>query len=1218
MESSFLQLENSLKNDEIKFRNSRINDIIKLYSFIQVSDDSNYEMKQEIYQNMKDSKTIMINYYYEKEKEDSNDRYFIIGFERTIISIKQTCSNFIQILLSKNPEPKICFLRDTKNFFHVEIPYKEIVPDSFFMNEICSFSHQLISEKNYELFQNIFSCVTGYLIQKAYHKINANRIDFFVTNSETKKYDIKEFINLRQIDASFSSKVELYYHFESEQLFAIKTYFPFNEKLLEREIGVYNDISHPLIPKYYGIIEGINQTSIIIEYINGQTLQNIKDIKLNEEQKIMAIFDLLCIFLYLHEKNYVYRDLKPNNVIVDENNQIVLIDFGGMINIKEQNEEDNCFTKSFNDKYAAPENIHEEGIPSFKSDIYSLGKMIYFILMEDLPNNENENFNIYQEIFIKKWKIHQNCLHYNPDLRPSIHELIKNFLIVLFNENHFDSSIIEKINQKYHCYSLKYEMKSLQEQLYYIHLILAKHFTLIDMSKAIYYFTLANGQNDPQTLFIFGTMYFEGKYVQRDIQKAMNYYILAADKNHVQSQIIVGLYYFENVYVKRNMNKVIHYFTLAANQNDQEAQYYLGLIYFEGTYVQQNVDKAIYYFELASNQNNIEAQFNLGFIYEDDKYCRADINKAIYYYSLAANQNHPKAQLNLGIIYFEGKFVQPDINKAIYLFELASKQNISEAQLRLGLIYSKGENVDKDINKAIYYFELASRQDVPEAFLNLALIYAKGEQVEQDMKKFLHYLTLASKLNNSEVYFTIGLIYAEGTYVQQDMNKAIHYFELAANQKHPQALFNLGLFYFKGQYVQQDISRAIHYYTESAKQNYANAQYNLAILYSEGRYVQKDSTKAIHYYSLAADQNMPEAQLNLGIIYEEGKYVPRNIKKAIHYYSLAANQNIPEAQFILGNIYFEGKDVLRDINRAIFYYTLSGDQNHSEALFNLGCIYYVGKFVSRDLDKAKKYFTRASYQNHPKAMYAIGMMHFSDITNTEYIREGIKYLTKSCFNGFKQACFSVGFLFHEGKYMKKNIQRSIHFYKEASSFNNQFAKNNLGIIYKNGFNDEIKQNLGLACAYFEEAIKQKNDKLSKYNLAHIYLYNEITDHSIDKSIDLLIQSSLEGFNQSLILLCISLIKKYGYNFDAFAKRLDNDSLSLKIIRLIELKRLNNEKNYEQLFKQYRHVDFLYNIIQEYVLSSKISEDNPIENIQNNSKIIDISEMFYEGFGFGRI
>ena len=104
----------------------------------------------------------------------------------------------------------------------------------------------------------------------------------------------------------------------------------------------------------------------------------------------------------------------------------------------------------------------------------------------------------------------------------------------------------------------------------------------------------------------------------------------------------------------------------------------------------------------------------------------------------------------------------------------------------------------------------------------------------------------------------------------------------------------------------------------------------------------------------------------------------------------------------------------------------------------------------------------------------------------------------------------MGYLLHEGKYLEKNMIKAIKYYKNASSFNNEYSKNNLGIIYKYGFGEEIKPNLGLANEYFKEAINQKKDKIAMYNLAHMYLYNDHIKEEFDP-IELLIRSSNEGF-----------------------------------------------------------------------------------------------------------
>ena len=67
--------------------------------------------------------------------------------------------------------------------------------------------------------------------------------------------------------------------------------------------------------------------------------------------------------------------------------------------------------------------------------------------------------------------------------------------------------------------------------------------------------------------------------------------------------------------------------------------------------------------------------------------------------------------------------------------------------------------------------------------------------------------------------------------------------------------------------------------------------------------------------------------------------------------------------------------------------------------------------------------------------------------------------------------------------------------------------------------------------YLIEAIRKSNDKVAMYNLAHIYIYDEKTEEFIDKSIELLINSIINNFYPSEKLLCLLLIKKYGFDIE---------------------------------------------------------------------------------------
>lgn len=92
-----------------------------------------------------------------------------------------------------------------------------------------------------------------------------------------------------------------------------------SEILKKREIHNYAIFSHPFLPRFYGTTEN---ESIIIDCIYRLTLKEIKKKKKMHHdlfEKVIIIFEIIFTIQYFHSKGFVYRDLKPDNVIDDHN-----------------------------------------------------------------------------------------------------------------------------------------------------------------------------------------------------------------------------------------------------------------------------------------------------------------------------------------------------------------------------------------------------------------------------------------------------------------------------------------------------------------------------------------------------------------------------------------------------------------------------------------------------------------------------------------------------------------------------------------------------------------------------------------------------------------------------------------------------------------------------------------------------------------------------------
>ena len=88
---------------------------------------------------------------------------------------------------------------------------------------------------------------------------------------------------------------------------------------------------------------------------------------------------------YLHSKNVVYRDLKPENVLIDIDGHIKLADFGLA---KEMKQHERTFSFCGSPEYMCPEILNWEG-HDFKVDIYTLGAVLYEMLTGLPPHYTN-------------------------------------------------------------------------------------------------------------------------------------------------------------------------------------------------------------------------------------------------------------------------------------------------------------------------------------------------------------------------------------------------------------------------------------------------------------------------------------------------------------------------------------------------------------------------------------------------------------------------------------------------------------------------------------------------------------------------------------------------------------------------------------------------------------------------------------------------------------
>ncbi|XP_072553508.1 testis-specific serine/threonine-protein kinase 6-like [Salminus brasiliensis] len=209
----------------------------------------------------------------------------------------------------------------------------------------------------------------------------------------------------------------------------------FVSKLLPRELTLLRTVKHPHIVEVHDILELDNGLVFIVmeaatTNLNGK-IQELGHISIPKARGWFS--QLLSAVVYLHQQDIVHRDIKCENVLLTADNRIKLTDFGlgrfykGLPDLSGTF----CCTQC----YAAPEVIMQEPYDPKKSDVWSLGVVLYVMVTGSMPF-----INLYKHLLPRlqrkavsypAWiRAEEPCrsaisymLRYNPFTRPTVREV---------------------------------------------------------------------------------------------------------------------------------------------------------------------------------------------------------------------------------------------------------------------------------------------------------------------------------------------------------------------------------------------------------------------------------------------------------------------------------------------------------------------------------------------------------------------------------------------------------------------------------------------------------------------------------------------------------------------------------------------------------------------------------------------------------------------------
>lgn len=210
-----------------------------------------------------------------------------------------------------------------------------------------------------------------------------NRIRLQDTN-----FGLKDLIQIKVIGAGAAGVVRLVEHKSTGMRYALKRVKKVDGEVpeeVQRECSLLKDIDHPFIMTQVNTFETKKSVYILTELITGGELHGaIREIPtvLSRAQAQFYTGSLVIVLEELSERNILYRDLKPENVMLDAQGYLKLIDFGIAKKLPEG--ESKTFTMIGTPHYMAPEVMRGHGYGT-EVDLWSMGVMLYEFVCGYLP-----------------------------------------------------------------------------------------------------------------------------------------------------------------------------------------------------------------------------------------------------------------------------------------------------------------------------------------------------------------------------------------------------------------------------------------------------------------------------------------------------------------------------------------------------------------------------------------------------------------------------------------------------------------------------------------------------------------------------------------------------------------------------------------------------------------------------------------------------------------
>ena len=583
----------------------------------------------------------------------------------------------------------------------------------------------------------------------------------------------------------------------------------FLQKFL-KEANCISALDHEGIVSVIDVFEENGTAYYVMTYLQGASLADrVREGAMCEDSALRYIRQVASALEYIHSRRIMHLDVKPGNILLDENDNAVLIDFG----LAKQYDDSGIQTSStpvgISAGYAPLEQYVKGGVGTFSpaSDIYSLGATLYKLVTGSTPPEAN--------------KVNDEGL---PELPADISAPVRAAIMA----------------------AMRPRRKERPQSI-------AQFLSLLDGAL-------------PETAFyaseeVPGTVANSAEsVVKRKIPFWLLLIVIAAVAG-ISVWALSGS--AEKSSVASGASGTVT--GIAVDATEHAAPAATGgmsesdLLYEKGctAYSVKDYEKAVSLLEQAALSGNPKAVYKLGNCYINGRGVEKSEEKAVELWLEAAEQDYDEAYYQLGVTSFEDEAY----GDAVEWFQKAARKGNAKALYNLGICYSNGYGVEKSDAKASEVWLKAAEMGYADAQFNIAHNYYNSCGVEKSYKEAARWFEASAKQGNADAMFNLGVCYSIGGYgLSKSYIKAFDCFRKAAEQGHADAKFMLALCYYDGEGTAQSYDDAVVLLKELAMDGHAEGQFFLGLCYEHGHGVKQSDIEAGKWYIRARSNGSADAE----------------------------------------------------------------------------------------------------------------------------------------------------------------------------------------------------------------------------------------------------------------------------------------------------------------------------------------------------------------------